>query len=246
MAYGINKPNGFVPKGYTLGSLPSSGLASQRDFTFNIQNGYGNNIGLGDPVFWIPLEDGGEGYIVAGPDAPNAVNAANLCSISFDVMVGVFAGCQYSTDTELFGNAPMKLSWTAGTQTSDGYDPIAFIIPATFQAGFSIQVGATGAERGALLQMGTIKIPVAPGDLVILRGESSTAYLDVGSGVGLPYNTGEPSEENTPASTIQIIGFDNTLGSNSLNSSQMSLPYGNVITRIANSPFPNYSTSTGF
>lgn len=249
MAYGVNKPNGFVPKGYTLGSLPSSGLASQRDFTFNIKNGYGNSFGLGDPVFWLPLANpsNGEGYIIAGPDAPNATNASGVCSIVNDVMVGVFAGCQYNTNTEVFGDAPMKLSWAAGTQTSDGSDPIAFVIPATFQAGFSIQTGAEGCERAGLLQMGTIKIPFGAGNVVQLRGESSQAYLSMGeSGVGLPYDTDDTGEEPTPATTIQVIGFDNTLSSNSLNSSQIGLAYGNVIVRIANSPFPTFSTSTGF
>lgn len=241
MAYGVNAANGLVTKGYTLGSLPSSGIASQGLFKFNIKNGYGKNFGLGDPVCWLPAVTGNNGYIVSAADPEMATHGVNQVSgVSASVVaasiLGVFAGCQYSSDNDLYQNLPMRLSWRAGTTTSDGSDPVAFVIPATYQAGFSVQTSINGCAREGLLQIGELVVPVDASNNPILNGDQSTAYLEMGAG-------GNGDAYSADVNTFQVIGFDDVLGfSGQPSSSQVGIPYGNVIVRIANSAFPTYST----
>lgn len=241
MAYGVNKPNGLVPRGYQLGSLPSSGLASTSIFSFQIASGYAQNIGLGDPVFWEPAATG-DGYIVAATDASNVtVSTGVSVTISHGSILGVFAGCQYNSDDEVLPYPPMKLSWKAGTVTADGQAATAFVIPATYQAGFSVQTDSTGCLQKGLLQMGTLTVTLDANDLIVLNGDASTAYLGMTSGIGNPYAT-----TGTPYTSLQVIGFDNTIGYAPQSASQVGLAYGNVIVRIADSPFPTFSTAGAF
>jgi len=240
MAYGVDAPNGLVPKGFMLGSLPSSGLASQSLVTLNIENGYAQNIGLGDPVVWLsatsPVTTGG-GYIGSGADT--TAPTGDLVNVVNRPILGVFAGCQYSTDSEMFQNLPMKLSWRAGTTTSDGSDPVAFVILATYQPGFSVQTGVDGCLRTGLFQMGQLVFSLDAGGKVILSGDQSTVYCNMTGGVGIPYDA-------SLATSFQVIGFDETLGTPSRSVSNPGLPYGNVIGRIADSPFPTFSTPSNF
>lgn len=239
MAYGVNKPNGLVPRGYQLGSLPSSGLASTSIFSFQIASGYAQNIGLGDPVFWEPAATG-DGYIVACTDATGVTTTASAnCVITHTPILGVFAGCQYNSDDEVLPYPPMKLSWKSGTVTADGQAATAFIMPSTYQAGFSIQTDSTGCLQTGLLQMATLNVPVDANSQVILNGDASTASISMGSGSGNPYATGSYT-------SLQVIGFDNTIGYAPQSASQVGLAYGNVIVRIADSPFPTYSTAAAF
>ena len=239
MAYGVDAPNGLVPKGFMLGSLPSSGLASQALVTLNIENGYAQNIGLGDPVVWLSASSPvtqAAGYI--GSAADTTTPSGNLVNVVNTPILGVFAGCQYSTDSEIFQNLPMKLSWRAGTTTSDGSDPVAFVILATYQPGFSVQTGVDGCLRTGLFQMGQLVFTLSAGK-VVLNGDQSTVYCNMTGGVGAPYDA-------NGATSFQVMGFDETLGTPSRSVSNPGLPYGNVIGRIANSPFPTFSTPSNF
>jgi hypothetical protein len=133
----------------------------------------------------------------------------------------------------------MKLSWRASTVTADGNDPIAFIIPATYEAGFSIQTDINACTRAGLLKIGTYTVPtLLATNLVVLNGESSTAFISMEGGIGNPYSATN--------NTLQVIGFDNALTFGGQSSSQEGVPYGNVIVRIANNTLPTFSTTLQF
>lgn len=171
MAFGTNAPNGFVPTVYRNGT-PWNG---QLDGNYKIQNGYANNIGIGD---FVAINFTTGGYVVAYYDAQLA-SATNP-------ILGVFMGCDYEAPTSTFPipTPIQKQAWIGGTQTKNGQDVVAYIM-CDFNVLGSMQcTGALAATTGFTQSMtetfAPVTIPVT-GSVVNL-GPNGTSTMSVNLG----------------------------------------------------------------
>lgn len=243
--YGLNDPRGFIPKYFNNGSQSNAGLTTTNGPNAFIESGYGQNIGIGDPVVVYPT--GGvkgapsTGYIASAASIGTTVG--NLIKVSDYPILGIFQGCYYDNDTNttMYPNQPMLQAWNANTTTANGKPAGAFIIPTNYQGIYSVQTDANGAAQNALYDCGVIVFTINGSGLVVLNNDQSTVYLETNTGVGYPFSpAGSPDYDGY--SSVMMVGFDNQPSNTFSNSSQISLPYGNVLVQFTNIAIPQYSS----
>lgn len=242
--YGLNDPRGFIPKYFNNGSQSNAGMTTTNGPNAFIQSGYGQNIGIGDPVVVYPVGgtkgEPSSGYIASA--ASVGTTAGNLITVTDYPILGIFQGCYYDNDTNatMYPNQPMLQAWNAGTVTANGKPAGAYIIPTNYQCIYSVQTSDEGAEIGALYNCVSIVFTIDTGTgLVVLNNDQSTVYVGTNTGMGSPFN---PAANYTRYSSVMAVGFDNQPSNTFSNSSQIGLPYGNILVQFTNIAIPQFSS----
>lgn len=112
MSYGVNAPQGLVPRRY-FNNAPWDGAGIE---TFQIQSGYATSIFTNDPVTILST-----GYIVEATSATTA---------GATPILGVFAGCQYQVPAGVgvAGTIVNSPYWPANTQVAPNTVITAYVI----------------------------------------------------------------------------------------------------------------------
>lgn len=222
--YGFNSPQGFVPFKSDTNAVLASALK-----TFPIKNGYAQNIFTGDPVIILRNSTtppsvstaASSGYMGSLFDASNTV--ASYAYADYPLL-GIFMGVSYKSAADVTNpDLPMRTYWPASTNTADGLDPVGYYLPTNYEYGFTIQSTLIAPA------------PTMVGDFATVNFVSDSGLVqgNVPSGQSKCSITLSPMYQYPSGNTFQVESIDYSQGV-----SGATVPYGNVIVRLANSAWP--------
>lgn len=234
MAYGVNAPTGFVPVApFDVPANPNA----QLNTSFSIQNGYDNNIAVGDLIYIGVSSLSNTGYVSNYIDAFHNGTDTNVTA-NLGPILGVFQGVQYPGNNNIISStnaAGWSDVWVAGTMTADGSNPKVRFLPLSNGYVYSIQTDSNGAQLAQIGQFGAVQYSNNASGLSFYNTVTNQSILSASFYSAGPFVAGTRT-------LMQLVGFDNQ---NSIQgASQVGIPYGQVLVRLCDTELPFlYSTN---